>query len=192
MPAMPPRPTHRPARRWLPCALTPALVPLALTALLGACGPQNDQFPPPCPGLALVPDAGDVTRFNGHGLDVTNLVVQGRITAVPAVCKNGDTRTTVVATLHVDADFSRGPAATEPPKIGYFIALMEADKVLREQDFAFTPSFGTNVNQTSVRGEDIEVVLPVTKTKSAAAYRVFVGFRLSPTEYAYNRTHAKQ
>jgi hypothetical protein len=118
--------------------------------------------------------------------------VRGRITEVPAVCKVGDKPTQVVATLHVNADFTRGPAAGgASPRVIYFIALTRADKVLREQDFTFTPSFGANVGQASVQGEEIEVLLPVSKTVSAAAYRIFVGFRLSPDELAYNRTHTR-
>jgi hypothetical protein len=170
-----------------------ASIALALAGLLAACSAPDDKFPPACPTLSLVPDAADVARFDGHGIDVTDLIVRGRITAVPAKCEPGDTRTTVRATLHVDADFTRGPAA--PPgalPVTYFIALMQGSTVLREQDFSFAPSFAANVAQASVHGEEIELLLPVSKTKTAAAYRVFVGFRLSPAELAYNRSHTRQ
>ncbi len=181
MPAMLPLPHVR-----------PLLVALALAALLGGCSSNDDQFAPACPGLALLPDAADVTRFDGHGMDVTNLVVRGGMTAVPAVCTKGDKAGTVTATLHVDADFTRGPAAAAGlPPVAYFVALMQGRTILREQDFAFTPTFGANVDFASVHGEDIELVVPVNKTKSAASYRIFVGFRLSPEELAYNRTHAR-
>lgn len=181
MPAMPPL-SH----------LRPLLAALALSALLGACSSHEDQFAPACPGLALLPDAADVTRFDGHGMDVTNLVVRGRMTAVPAVCEKGDKDGTVKATLHVDADFTRGPAAAAGlPPVHYFVALMQGGAILREQDFAFAPTFGANVDVASVHGEDIELDLPVSKVKSAASYRIFVGFRLSPEELAYNRAHAR-
>jgi len=181
----------------MPAMLSPSLSSpartLAALALAGlacaSCGPKDTEFPPVCPSLALLGDAADLARFDGRGLDVTNLVTRARITAVPAQCETAKPGV-VRATLHVDAEVSRGPAspATLPP-IDYFIALMEGDKVLREQDFALAPTFAPNVDRTSVRGEDIELLLPVSQTKSAAAYRIFVGFRLSPDELAFNRAH---
>jgi hypothetical protein len=33
------------------------------------------------------------------------------------------------------------------------------------------------------------LLLPVSQAKSAATYRIFVGFRLSPAELAFNRAH---
>jgi hypothetical protein len=181
MPAMLPLPHAR-----------PLLASLALAALLGGCAASEDQFAPACPGLALLPDAADVTRFDGHGMDVTNLIVRASMTAVPAVCAKGDKDGTVKATLHVNADFTRGPAAAAGlPPVAYFVALMQGRTVLREQDFAFSPTFGANVDFASVHGDDIELVVPVGKAKSAAAYRIYVGFRLSPEELAYNRTHPR-
>jgi len=168
------------------------LAALALAALLGACSSHEDEFAPACPGLGLLPDAADVTRFDGRGMDVTNLVVRGSMTAVPAVCEKGDKDGTVKATLHVDADFTRGPAAAGGlPPVPYFVALVRGGAILREQDFAFSPTFGPNVDFASVHGEDIELDLPVGKARSAASYRIFVGFRLSAAELAYNRAHPR-
>jgi hypothetical protein len=193
MPAMPSRSPRPPSRRGQrPPARAAAWAALALLGLLAACSSPDDKFPPACPSLALVPDAADLSRFDGSGLDVTDLIVRARITAVPAKCEPGDKRGIVRATLHVDADFTRGPGAHAGAlSVNYFVALMEGARVLREQDFAFTPSFAANVGRASVHGEDIELLLPVSKTKSAASYRVFVGFRLSPEELAYNRAHAR-
>ncbi len=137
-----------------------------------------------------MPDAADITRFNGQGRDVTNLVVRGRLTDVPAICELAKPGT-VRATLHVGADFTRGPAAAAGAPVGYFIALMRGEKVLSEQDFAFAPTFGANVDFASVRGDDIELLLPVDKANSAATYRIFVGFRLTQDELAYNRAHPR-
>ncbi len=167
------------------------LLALLLASTLAACGPKDDEFAPACPGLALVPDAGDLVRFNGQGQDVTNLVLQARIDAVPAACEPGD-KGFVRATLHVVANVTQGVAgAGDPAPIGYFVALMRGDRVLEEQDFSLTPSFPPNVNRTSVRGDDIELLLPVTKKRSAAVYRIFVGFRLSRAELAYNQAHPR-
>jgi len=196
MPAMPslspPHPvghsSTRPHGRSRGRSWAPALL---LASLVGACGPGDNQFPPVCPTLGLLPDAADVTRFNGGGQDVTDMLVRARITGVPAKCDMAEPGS-LRATLHVDADLFRGPvAAAASPPIGYFVAVMKAGTVLQEQDFAFTPTFAPNVDRSSVHGEDIELLLPVGKSKSAAAYRIYVGFRLTPTELAYNRAHPR-
>ena len=195
MPAKPTLSPSDPAGR-IPRAATrqvraPVLLALVLASLAGACGAKDTEFPPACPGLALVPAAGDLVRFNGRGQDVVDLVTRARIIKVPAKCETVKTGT-ILATLHIEADVTRGPAspaATVP--IGYFIALMEGNNVLQEQDFSFSATFPPNVDRTSVRGDDIELQLPVSKTKSAAAYQIYVAFRLTPEELAYNRAHPR-
>ena len=187
MPAMPsPSPSPRPPRRFGAAAWL--AVPL-LAGLLGGCAPNEEEFPPVCPSLALVPDAGDLTSFAGTGQDVAALILRARITDIPAKCQKAKANT-ISATLNVNADVQRGPAAgANMPPIPYFIALMQGDKVLREQDFTFAPSFAANVNRATLHGDDIELLLPISKTKAADVYRIYVGFRLSPDQLAYNRAH---
>jgi hypothetical protein len=160
-----------------------------LALLLAGCGSSVDKFPPACPSLSLLPDAADLTRFTGSGRDVTDVVMQARIASVPAKCETA-APDKVRATVSVNADMVRGPAATAASlQADYFVAVTEAGQVLQEHDFALSAAFPSNVNRVAAKGQDIELVLPVTKTKSAAAYQIFVGFRLSPEELAYNRSH---
>jgi hypothetical protein len=162
---------------------------LLLAGLAAGCGSSEDKFPPPCPALSLLRDAGDLTRFDGNGHDVTNMVLQARISSIPANCETADP-TKVRATVSVNADMVRGPAAKDATlRADYFIAVTEGTRVLQEQDFTLAASFPSNVNRTTVKGDAIELLLPVSKTKTAAAYQIFVGFRLSPDELAYNRAH---
>ena len=51
-------------------------------------------------------------------------------------------------------------------------------------------SLGYQVQRAS--GDPIDLVLPVTPKKSAAAYQIYVGFRLTPEQLAYNRHRAPQ
>lgn len=166
-----------------------AALAFALAGPVAGCGPKDTEFPPVCPGLALVPDGADLVRFNGQGHDVVNLLTRARITAVPAKCET-DSPGIMKATLHVVVDVGRGPAATGPqPPLDYFVAVMEGERVRQEHDFTLSPAFAPNVDRTTVAGDDIELLLPIGKKKSAAAYQIYVGFRLTPDELAYNRTH---
>ena len=188
----PARPPQRAGRRAVGRAASALAVLCAAGLLLAACTDPDTQFAPACPGLALVPYAGDLTRFNGRGIDITDLITHARITGVPAKCGTTD-KNVVTATLHVEASVERGPAAlgATPGPIGYFIAVMEGKTVLKEQDYSFVPTFPPNVDRTTFTGDDINLDFAVSKKKSAAAYNIYVGFRLTPAELAYNRTHAR-
>lgn len=167
------------------------LAPLAAILLLAGCAPRDDEFPPACPALSLVPDADRIVRFAGAGRDAADIVYEADITNVPARCER-DGATAVRATLHVEADLRGGLAArSDTAAVPYFVALTEGGKVLQEQDFQLGAELRASGTATKVRGEDVELLLPVTAAKSAAAYRIHVGFRLSPEELAFNRAHAR-
>jgi hypothetical protein len=161
-------------------------VTLAAAALAGCT--QPDKFAPACPQLTLLGDAADLTRFRPSGQDITDMVLDARITAVPAACSSID-RKTVKATLNVTMEFNRGPAASGPDAaLRYFVAVTEDSRILDEQDYGLSTTFPTNVDRVTVTGQDITLDLPVTPDRSAAAYKVYVGFRLTPEQLAYNRS----
>lgn len=185
--AMPSCPTS-PARRRAAARLA-APVALLLAGLASGCAPAEEKFAPACPALDLVPDAGEVTRFAGPSRDASQVVLIAKITAVPAKCQS-DSATEVRTTLNVVADITSGGAGSGTPvPLAYFLALTDGNKVLKEQDFPLSVTLPQNRNQLRITGDDIELLLPVTKTKSAAAYHIYVGFRLSPDDLAYNRSH---
>lgn len=169
-----------------------AAAALLLAGLASGCAAPDDQFAPACPSLSLVPGASDITRFAGSGRDPADMVLHAQIAAVPAKCVRDGTKS-IKSTLNVQADMTRGIAAHGPtPPLTYFIAVTQGDKVLQEQDFALVAQFPSNSDRISIKGDDIELLVPVSKTKSAAAYHIYVGFRLTQDELAYNRSHHMQ
>ncbi len=171
-----------------------AVAAVLLLALLAAgCGSDAPQFAPACPQLSLLRDAGDLTRFSGApgaSHDARSLLLAARIVAVPAKCEDGGAGK-VRAMLELTADVRRGPAAQgNAVSVPYFVALMEQGKVISEQDFTLAAKFRTNVDQVRVTGDQVDILLPVTAAKTAAAYHIYVGFRLTPDELAYNRQSA--
>ena len=162
--------------------------PCLLLAAMGLAGCEStDQFPPICPSLSLLKDAADLQRFAGGGRDISELVVQARLTAVPATCTRADP-THVRARLQVAMTVTRGPAAQGGRlEVPYFVGVTEAGRVLDEQDYRLAATFPANIDQQQVSGEPIDLLLPITRAKTAAAYQIFVGFRLSPEELANNR-----
>jgi hypothetical protein len=164
-----------------------AILLISLVALAG-CANFGKQTPPAaCPSVALLGDAADVTRYKGTGRDVPELLVDGRITSVPAQCRYGDNGS-VYADLAVRATIARGPTTNLPDiSVPIVISVLDGDAVLDQQDFAITASFPSNVDSVPATSNVIRLRLPNTAQKSAAAYKIFVGFRLTPGELALNR-----
>ena len=180
--------TPSPAPRW---ALPPLAfaAPLALTALLAlaGCGASSDSFAPSCPQLALLKDGADITRFTPRGQDVTDLVLDGRLTAVPAKCQPGR-RGHVTATLNVAMRLTRGPAAVgRTEAVPYFVAVTRNGQVLDKQVYGLVATFPPNVDTITATGDDVVMDFPVTAEAPASSYRIFVSFQLTPAGLEINR-----
>ncbi len=170
-------------------------IALAAGLLLPAGCSQPSPFAPVCPKLSLLRDAADLTRFagpQGAPHDARSLALSARISAVPAKCGNGP-NDQVLARLNVVVQARRGPALNgDAAQIRYFVGITDGDRVATERDFLLAVKFRPNVDQVTVTGQDIDLKLPVNKAKTAAAYHVYVGFRLTPEELEDNRKAAAE
>ncbi len=161
----------------------------AAAASLGACA-RPDAFAPACPQLALLPDGADLARFAGSGRDITDLVLEAHLTAVPASCHWADERhKQVEAKLQVAISLNRGPAMPgRGIDVAYFTAVSEGDTIFDKQVFAARAEFPANTDRLNVISQEISMLFPVSAEKSAAAYKIWVGFQLTPEELAINRS----
>jgi hypothetical protein len=180
-------------------ARRPRIVPIVrascVLALLGTsvglagCGDTTDAFAPPCPQLALLKDAADLTRFDTKGNDITDMEVNARLVAVPGACKPGG-RGKVAAPNRVTMDLNRGPAlAGRTVTVPYLVTVAEGSRILDQQTYSITTTFPANVDKVRVTDTDISLNFPVTNQKTAAAYTIFVSYQLTPDQLAYNRAH---
>ncbi len=170
-------------RLWSPAAVWT----LTVAVSVAACSNSTEKFPPACPSLAVLRDAADLTRYAAADRDLSDLALDARITAVPAKCERGEPGK-VKATLSVAVEVTRGPAATgRRADVPYFVGVTEGTRVLDEQDYTIGVTFPPNVDRIRATGSDVVLKLPVSREKSAAAYSIYVGFRLSPEELALNR-----
>ena len=167
-----------------------ALLPLAGALLLAACtGPKPTQFAPSCPNVKIRADAADITRYrpNSPGRDLTDLVLDGRITGFKGGCERDD-RNTVKTVLEVEMVLARGPATqgrvlTAP----FFVAVVDGTRILDKQVYPLRIELGENQDQARVSSGELVLMVPVSREKSAASYDILIGFQLSPDELETNR-----
>ena len=165
---------------------------LPLLALAGCGGDAQDAFAPACPGAAIVRDAADLSRTRGGQRDLVDTELEGRITGINGRCKRDGTDT-VVTTVQVGIELTRGPAAPgRQAQLAYFVAVLDGETILDKQVFPLRAEFPPNADRLRLAGDEVELRLPVKADKTAAAYRIEVGFQLTPEELAANRSRGRR
>ncbi len=162
----------------------------ALLLAVSGCGPGRNDFAPVCPTARLIPALADLTRYAGPGPahDLTDLILQARVTAVNGKCQPGDDKSTLAATVDITISVQRGPAMQgREAEVPVFLAIAEGDTVPTKQVFPVHVVFPPNVDRLSMSSGDINVSLPVSAEKSGNAYQVIAGFQLTPDELNANR-----
>jgi hypothetical protein len=167
-------------------ALVPALAALALAG----CSLSDDpnRFAPACPATAILSDAADITRTDGHGRDITDTIVDGRITGLKGDCRDSDDRKTLDASVRVGMDVSRGPAAAgRSEQVPYFVAVSRDGRILDKRVMTLDVAFPPNIDRVHIEGEPVSLAFPTPRGVTGTAYRIIVGFQLTPDQLAVNR-----
>ena len=169
----------------MPAMLRPGLA--ALLVLAGCGGGGGGDFAPACPTAAIVRDGGNLRRYNGPGQDLTDLVLEARITGLNGRCGRGGADA-VLATVSVGIELTRGPAAPgRTAELAYFVAVSQGERILDKRVFPLAAEFPPNTDRVRLTGDDVELRLPTPGGADASAYRVQVGLQLTPEELEINR-----
>lgn len=171
----------------MPSGLARAALGLSLTLAASSCGPELPEFAPACPVTGVLSDAADLTRFNGRGVDLTDLVIDGRVGPPRGQCKLDDL-THLHTTITVGLDLTRGPAATSRTiDVTYVVWVTKGETILDKKDYKLAVKFPPNSDHVSITGEPVNIVLPVDDKTSGVVYQIRDGFQLTPQELAFNR-----
>ena len=162
------------------CATLPLAASACSTVVAG-------DFPPVCPQAAILRDAADVTRFRAAGTDLTDMVVDGRITGLSGKCAL-DAPKLLRTKLDVRLQLARGPASTgRTAAVSYFVSVSKGQAILAKQVYPLVAQFPSNADTIDLTAEEVDLVLPVDDSTGGAAYSVVTGFQLTPAELAFNR-----
>ncbi|MFC0409748.1 hypothetical protein [Roseomonas elaeocarpi] len=167
---------------------------LALIALgLAGCGsnPKDPlaNVPAPCPNVALLGDAADLSRYAGGREDLTTMVLDARLTGFQAKCDYAPNHAGLDVTLRLAMSAERGPAATgNTAQLPYMVAVVSADEsaVLARATYTAQVEFPANVSRVQTQGEELSIRIP-GGVEQARTRRVLLGFVLTPEELAVNR-----
>ena len=166
---------------------------LLLLPLLSGCGPARDEFAPACPVANVLPPTGDIVEYrpNSTGRDLTDLVLQGKVTGITGKCQPGDRKNKLDVAVTIMFEFARGPAMQgNAINVPVFVAVTEGDHILDKKVYAVSTAFPPNVDRTHFSSAAVDMSLPVAKDKSGAAYTILAGFQLTPQQLAANRARA--
>jgi hypothetical protein len=165
-------------------ALRAALLAM-LPTLLVECGPARNEFPPACPGTAILGNAADLSTYRpgSSSRDLIDLVVHAGIVGVRGSCREGDRKNQLAVTLNVLVELTRGPAMPgREVDVPVFVAVTDGDKILDKYAYLMHAVFPSNVDRVTLTPGDTNIVLPVTTARSGAAYTIVTGFQLPPNQ----------
>jgi hypothetical protein len=179
---------------------------LALALLLAGCGsgPRDttnsanlaarpeDIASRACPTVTVLSDAATITKYrSGRGRDLTDVVLEGRVTGARGECTFN--RHDMTMAMTVAFDFVIGPANRDHAvSASYFVAIVDAQSnvVAREE---MPIQLQAPVNQSRVvYSEDLEPRIPFHDRADLIGYRMFVGLVLTPDEVQFNRSRRPQ
>jgi hypothetical protein len=163
---------------------------LALAALLAASGCQNDpdEKAPQCPTALFPPDAATITRYDGKGTDLTNLVLSGRMLDVKGACKGQIGHKVLKARAHVEMQLTRGPAFTgRDIDVRYNVAVVKNGQPLEKQALVQHVTFPPNVDSVQVTGQEVKFTFPTDRGLNGPSYTIYFLFELTPEELQANQ-----
>lgn len=165
-----------------------ALPVVVLAGLLAGCAPGRDQFPPVCPSPLLPALTGDVSAYRPGttGEHLTDLLYSGRMTGIEGQCKlDSDNRNRLDTTVQFGIQLTRGPALQgRQADVPVYLAVTEGDRILDKRVIVLRGVFPSNVDQIGITTGELEMRLPISATKTGAAYTVLAGFQLTPEQLA--------
>jgi hypothetical protein len=142
--------------------------------------------------VAVVADAADLTLYRpGGGQDLTDLVLDARITGFKGGCDREDADH-VRTRMKVSVRLQRGPAGPRDNQVQYFIAVRDGDRILDKEIYTLGFTFAENRDLVVGDAAELSILVPVSKEKSAAAYDVLIGFQLTPEELDLNRRRGRR
>jgi hypothetical protein len=164
-------------------------VALATLGALGACQVTTEL---PCPGVKVLRDASQVTRFYpGRSEDAANLRYVATVDDAKLNCSyDSKTYERIDVALAVKFDATR-PAklAADQVELRYFVAIVNLQgEIMAKKDFPIRLDFASGAT-TATRVDSLRETIPVKYPQNGGSLEIWVGYQLAPADLDYNRAH---
>jgi hypothetical protein len=163
--------------------------PLAALALLpiSACASDNNAAVP-CPHVAVLQQAQQVTEFLPGRSDVAAEITTARITGVAGACILHKGRHELAVNLKAGFAASNGPADHDAPvTLPYFVAITDGDTILSKAEYRLTLKFDGNASRAEATSKPVNLVMP--GNNASERLDVLVGFEMTPEQLAFAAAH---
>lgn len=161
-----------------------------LVAALAACAslnPFSKPDPRPCPNVALLRAASQLTQYrDGPGRDILDVRYSVDIADISTGCRYSRDELTV--TVNVDLIFTKGPAHQGGEmRAPYFVAVTKGgEDILAKKIFDSTIEFPENRRRAGVR-EEVDQFIRLLPDETGADYEIIVGLQVSEEQLERNR-----
>ena len=167
------------------------LIVTIIALFVGGC--SSDKQTRVCPRVAVLSEAGSLTRFApGSGRDILDVDFQGELADLVTECNfpNGKEAGQVVVQLAPVFTLSRGAANTDrKAEFTYFVSVVRNEEILSKQLFEVESTFAGNRSRIVVKDDNppIMIDIPLAYRNSEHEYEILVGFQLTPDELRHNQ-----
>jgi hypothetical protein len=115
--------------------------------------------------------------------------LHARIVGIQGSCREGDQKNRLAVTVSVGIELNRGPAMQgRETEVPVFVAVTEGETILDKRAVRMPVVFPSNVDRVTLSPGEVNLLLPVSSTKSGAAYTILAGFQLTPDQMAQTRS----
>ena len=162
---------------------------VAAALATAACGVLDPgPPPPPCPDVAVLAAGERLVLFKpGPGRDLTDVIVEARVSDLTSACSYDDGRVEVETSFDIVS--TRGPTAeTGAAAVPFFAAVMDPDgRVIAKETFESHAEFPTGRRKVAVR-DTVTQRIPLPRPDRGQHYQVLIGFQLTPEQLEYNES----
>ena len=171
-----------------------------LGLILAGCESASELNPfakkkplPACPKVQLLKDTDSITAYSaGPGRDITDIRYEAELKGFTGECEYIGKKgiySKVNVTLKVGFNITRGPAEkSRSTNVSYFVAMPEFyPKPQGRQVFTTKVTFPENRNSMQILDEEIEISIPISKSRPGPTSKIYIGFQLTPEQIKFNR-----
>lgn len=176
---------------WTRRCVMPALAAVLLlsacqTTVFDSSSDDPSEAPPPCPLVTVVDDAKRLTRFQGAGRDVTDVLFEAEVQPPRSSCVYREGGEIVISML-VPIIVGVGPANQDGfARFNYFVAIARGEQILARQRFDVVVEFEGNDTRVGY-ADELEQKIQLQGDELGNSYVVYVGIELTPAEMEFNR-----